>query len=191
MSLEAKVNKLMDLQWKNTHEHLCSFVLTSKVTLKEIKDIEEVIGKRLPEDYVWFVTKIGLFYIHEKLGKMEWKTNRMLSPQEMMITFKSFQSWIAEDDFGDEPDEIDYAISEQKIRSQLLPFQYIGDGSATDVYCFSLSESNQDGNFVVAAYHDDYELSIVWEKRKKMSLIYGFSNHFLSWATSVIEEDIL
>ncbi|MFK7984974.1 MAG: hypothetical protein AB8I08_03010 [Sandaracinaceae bacterium] len=151
--------------------------LDAPITRDSLSEVEEATGYRFPEAYVRCVTEIGLPYLEVSRDRGEHSfgplpESRMLLPSEQLEILSAFKTWVVNctSDFDDDP----VAAAEEQARwDAFIPFQFLGDGSATDVYCFVRGDERDGLPRVVAAYHDDDAC----DEEEEDERIYGFFAH--------------
>ncbi|MFP2929179.1 SMI1/KNR4 family protein [Pyxidicoccus sp. 3LG] len=154
-------------------------VQVTPVDGKELKQLELVLGQVLPEAYLQFITRHGLFSATDWRGQ---ERARMLSPAEVLERHAGFKEFVEEDSFGDEEDEKEAALRELEVRSRLVPFQYLAHSNVSDFYSFDTGLRRANGALILQAYHDDYDLApwLLDEAPDVSGCTFDFDEH-LRW----------
>jgi len=159
-------------------------VLGPPASVSELRQIEESLGWKFPEDYMDCATEVGLAHVDSYLdGYGPQLDDRMLAPTEITEILAAFSTWVEDccSEFVDDPEG---AAREQAIRDTLIPFQFVGDGTAWDVYCFVRGEEQEGLVRVIPAYHDDEEMT-EWANEEPANRSYGFEAHVQSWIDGI------
>lgn len=131
-------------------------VSVTPVREEDLRLLEDALGPLLPNAYLQFITRHGLFAATDASG---YERARMLSPSEVLERHEWYKEFVEEDSFGEEEDEREAALRELEVRRRLIPFQYIADSSVHDFYSFDTGLRRDEGMLILKAYHDDYDLA--------------------------------
>jgi hypothetical protein len=155
-----------------------------RASREALEEIEARLGWRFPVDYVECITKRGILHL-DRFGQTSgtpWGPlvyDRMLSPAEVGEILDAFATWV-EDCCAEFEDDPEGAAAEQGVRDMLVPFQFVGDGTAWDVYCFVRGDTRGTEVRVIPAYHDDEEMT-EWAGQAEVDRVYGFTAHLRDW----------
>lgn len=155
--------------------------LSRPVSRAALEAAERKLGAPLPGDYVEFVTSVGLLTPRDRPtpgAKQGRALARMLSPREIVERAR-YQRTFTEGlslGYDDEAEERQVIAAEQRVRSALIPFQYVPPFES-DLYCFYPPISRRGSPVVVAAHHDDFELRRLLGKRSAAKGVFSFKEH--------------
>lgn len=155
-------------------------VLGEPANRTELARIEKALGWSFPQAYLQCVTEVGLLHLDSYWD--EWgpqNDGRFLTPAEISEILAAFTTWVEDccSEFEEDPEG---AAAEQAVRDTLVPFQFIGDGTSRDVYCFVRGDEREGEVRIIPAYHDDEDMG-EWEKQEDARRIYGFADHVQNW----------
>jgi hypothetical protein len=158
--------------------HPLQSVHLTPVKAEELRLLETSLGKELPEAYLQFLTRHGLFSATDAQGG---ELARMLSPPEMLEEHAWQKGFMEGGSFGDAEEELEAARQEAEVRARLAPFQYISR-TVRDFYCFDTGLRRDNGLLIVNAYHDDFELApwLLSESPDVSGCTFDFDEH-LTW----------
>ncbi|QSQ22341.1 SMI1/KNR4 family protein [Pyxidicoccus parkwayensis] len=145
---------------------------------KELRRLEDALGPVIPPAYLQFITRHGLFSATDAHGQ---ERARMLSPSEVLEEHTWQKECIEEGVFGDEEDELEASRQEAKVRSRLVPFQYVTH-YVRDFYVFDMGLRRDTGPLIFAAHHDDFDLApwLLDEAPDVSGCTFDFDEH-LRW----------
>ena len=182
------IKQRLNSKWTDSNGY--EFTLTSGVRIQpeELHTLENRLGVSFPNDYIQFVTEIGLCRLD---GRWEGKGDpstffSMLAPDQIAEIISAYKIWTDEYTYFDE-DEQEIKKVQQSIRNILIPFQYFGDETAWNFYCFVPNKIYYSKLQVIVAYHDDDELDC-WFQGDKSDKIWGFDEHIIDWIKSSEEQ---
>ncbi|NVI98036.1 SMI1/KNR4 family protein [Myxococcus sp. AM009] len=156
--MSRAIDSILALQERLKHERelpLKSVSLTP-VPSQDLHMLESSLGALLPQAYLDFISRHGLFSAVDWRGQ---ERARMLSPTEVLETLQWSKAYVEEGAFGDNEDELEAALLERKLRGRLIPFQYIAWSNVSDYYYFDTGMRRDTGPLIFPARHDDFDLS--------------------------------
>ena len=153
-------------------------VRLTPVDAKELRILESALGKVLPESYLQFITRHGLFSATDAHGG---ELARMLSPAEVLERHAWQKAFMEGGSFGDEEEDLEAARREAEVRARLVPFQYVSR-DVSDFYCFDMGLRRAEGLLIFQAYHDDFDLApwLLAESPDVSACTFDFDEH-LTW----------
>lgn len=168
--------------WISSYSETCCILVLSKVSECDLRGLENKYKIKFPTDYIEFVTKTGLYSVQCQFdGRGPSRIESMLHPTQIEEILDCFAVWTIEHNSSGENEK-----EQQKIRNDLIPFQYCGNETSLDVYCFVQNREHNGELQVIVAYHDDDELQL-WFNQKHEDKIWGFSSHLENWQKKMKE----
>jgi hypothetical protein len=139
-------------------------VFAAPVTASRLDELEHALAMPLPREYRDFMTAFGPLsirttrHVDGRTYSEEWTVGRMLLPDEIICKATDFRTWVERDGFGVDETSRAAADRENRIRSRMIPFQYVPPYES-DLFCFYSDASTKHGTPILVIHHDDFELA--------------------------------
>ncbi len=178
------IKERLNSKWKDSYSYEFTLTSSKKISPIELQSIEDKFNISFPNDYIQFVSEVGLCRLDAR-WQGEGGPNTffsMLTPEQIIEILNAYKIWTDEHTYFDESDEDELEIKkvQQSLRNNLIPFQYYGDETAWDFYCFVKHKIYKSNFQIIVAYHDDDELDL-WFEGENSEKIWGFGQHIFNW----------
>jgi len=184
------IREILNSKWINDYGYEYTLVAGEKVKPNEFYILEKELNIVFPKDFIQVVSEIGLCRLDARWeGKGDPGAHySMLSPGEIREIITAYKKWTDDYTYFDENDEEEQEIKkiQQSIRDTLIPFQYYGDGTEWDFYCFVPAKEKNSKCQVIIAYHDDDEIDN-WFEDEDLEKVWGFQEHVIDWIDNTKE----
>lgn len=159
------------------------------VSAADLDEAEAYLGTFLPDTYRRLLLEKGRFRVVQS-GPPGEILYEVLHPRESVEHIKRQLDEYQEDQFGDEPEDLEAARQWLARARRLYPFQHCL-GAVSDFWCFYLDSSQGQEHFIVNVAHDEYDLDFLTPGVPNPSVGafdgYSFAS-FFSWHLKSIEE---